>query len=181
MTAAQPTRLEMPVAADDHVQGSASALITLLQYGDYECPYTHLSRHSMRALQRELGHSLRFVFRHFPLAASHPHARAAAQAAEAAARQAEPSFWAMHETLFERQNALEEPDLRRYAAELGLDVDRFEQDRHGRTVAGRVDRDLASGKRSGVAGTPTFFINGVRHDGPYDTPSLRGAIRAARA
>ena len=158
----------------DHVQGAPSAPITLIQYGDYECPYTRMSRHSVHALQQELGDTLRFVFRHFPLAEIHPHARAASAAAEAAAAQGQ--FWTMHEYLFEHQKALTDADLRHYAAELGLDLERFERDRQSREVSERIDRDLASGERSGVEGTPTFFINGRRHDGPFDLDSLRRAI-----
>src|SRR5437588_2220809 len=106
-------RLATPVIADDHVQGPAEAEVTLVQYGDYECPYTRMSRHSIHALQGELRDRLRFVFRHFPLEAIHPHARAAATAAEAAA--AQDQFWAMHEYLFEHQHALGERDLHQYA------------------------------------------------------------------
>src|SRR5438105_12419476 len=109
-------RLATPVTADDHVQGPAEAEVTLLQYGDYECPYTRLSRHSIHALQREFPDTLRFVYRHFPLIEIHPHARAAALAAEAAGAQVD--FWSMHEFLFEHQQALEEADLQRYALDL---------------------------------------------------------------
>src|ERR687896_306563 len=170
MTPSEPPRLATPVGPEDHVQGPVSASITLVQYGDYECPYTRMSRHSVAALQQELGDPLRFVFRHFPLAGIHPHARAAALAAEAAAKQNEAFFWAMHEHLFAHQKALEDADLRRYAADLSLDVPRFDRDCQSSAIAARIDRDLSSGERSGVEGTPTFFINGMRHDGPYDTP-----------
>jgi protein-disulfide isomerase len=180
MTLAEPPRLAVPIGPEDHVQGPASAPITLVQYGDYECPYTRMSRHSVRALQQELGDTLRFVFRHFPLAGIHPHARAAALAAEAAAMQSEPSFWEMHEQLFAHQKALEDADLRRYAADLGLDVAGFDRDRQSSAITARIDRDVTSGERSGVEGTPRFFINGVRHDGPYDTPTLRTAIASAQ-
>jgi protein-disulfide isomerase len=180
MTLAEPPRLAVPIGPEDHVQGPGSAPITLVQYGDYECPYTRMSRHSVRALEQELGDTLRFVFRHFPLADIHPHARAAALAAEAAATQSEPSFWAMHEQLFGHQEALEDADLRRYAADLSLDVARFDRDRKSSATASHIDRDVTGGERSGVEGTPTFFINGVRHDGPYDTPTLRAAIASAQ-
>jgi protein-disulfide isomerase len=167
------------VASDDHAQGKADAAVTLVQYGDYECPYTRLSRHSVHQLQRDFGESLRFVFRNFPLEDIHPHARAAATAAEAAGAQTD--FWAMHEHLFEHQKALSDPDLRRYAAELGLDLARFERDRGSPAVAERIDRDLASGERSGVEGTPTFFVNGRRHEGSFEVDSLRRAITTALA
>jgi hypothetical protein len=136
-----------------------------VQYGDYECPYTRLSRHTVHELQREFSDSLRFVFRHFPLEEIHPHARAAATAAEAAGAQTD--FWTMHEYLFERQKALKDADLRSYAIELGLDAGRFERDRTSPEIARRIDRDLASGERSGVQGTPTFYVNGIRHDAGY--------------
>jgi protein-disulfide isomerase len=165
------------VSLEDHAQGRLGAEITLVQYGDYECPYTRLSRHSVRGLQRELGDRLLFVFRHFPLEAIHPHARAAAAAAEAAAAQGE--FWVMHDSLFEHQASLEPEMLHRYAEAIGLDASRFDLDRGSDEVAARIDHDLASGKRSAVEGTPTFYINGRRHDGPYDLASLRTATAEA--
>jgi protein-disulfide isomerase len=170
-------RLAKPVTLEDHAQGSVDAQVTLLQYGDYECPYTRLSRHSVQALQREYGDALRFVFRHFPLEAIHPHARAAAAAAEAA--DAQGAFWAMHEHLFEHQKALEDADLRQYALDLGLEPQRFDSDRVSSHIAERIDRDLASGERSGVEGTPTFYVNGLRHDGSFDVDVLRTVINAA--
>jgi protein-disulfide isomerase len=169
-------RLATPVTADDHVQGPAEAEVTLLQYGDYECPYTRMSRHSIHALQREYPDTLRFVFRHFPLEAIHPHARAGAEAAEAAGAQGD--FWTMHEYLFEHQHALEDRDLHQYALDLGLEPERFARDRTSPDIARRIDRDRASGERSGVQGTPTFYVNGIRHDGPYDVDTLRSAIVA---
>ena len=165
--------LATPITDEDHTQGLANAPVTLVQYGDYECPYTRLSRHSVHQLQREFSDRLRFVFRHFPLEEIHPHARAAAAAAEAAAHQTD--FWTMHEYLFEHQKALEDLDLQAYAAKLGLDPERFEFDRRAPDVEQRIDRDLTSGDRSGVEGTPTFFVNGIRHDGGYDLGSLRSA------
>jgi protein-disulfide isomerase len=169
-------KLATAISEEDHAQGPADAAITLVQYGDYECPYTRLSRHSVHQLQREFSESLRFVFRHFPLEEIHPHARAASVAAEAAAKQTD--FWTMHEYLFEHQKALEDADLKRYAVELGLDSDRFAHDRTSGDVENRIDRDVASGERSGVPGTPTFYVNGTRHDGGYDLESLRAAILA---
>jgi protein-disulfide isomerase len=151
--------------------------VTLVQYGDYECPYTRLSRHSVHALQREFAEKLRFVFRHFPLDEIHPHARAAAMAAEAAAAQTD--FWTMHEYLFEHQKALEPADIQRYATEVGLDIGRFDRDRSSPQIAQRIELDIASGERSGVEGTPTFYVNGARHEGGYDLESLRAAIVAS--
>ena len=167
-------RLSAPITSDDHAQGPIHATVTLVQYGDYECPYTRMSRHSVHQLQRQYPETLRFVFRHFPLAEIHPHARAAAMAAEAAGAQTD--FWTMHEYLFEHQKALAESDLHSYALELRLDADRFERDRRSSQVIERVERDLASGEASGVQGTPTFFVNGTRHDGAYDLESLRSAV-----
>ena len=168
------TRLSASITSDDHVQGPIDAAVTLVQYGDYQCPYTRMSRHSVHQLQREYPDSLRFVFRHFPLEAIHPRARAAAMAAEAAGAQTD--FWTMHEYLFEHQKALAESDLRRYALELRLDGERFEHDRRSSRVRERVERDLASGEASGVQGTPTFYVNGIRHDGSYDVDSLRSEV-----
>ena len=167
-------KLATAISEEDHAQGPADAAITLVQYGDYECPYTRLSRHSVHQLQREFSDSLRFAFRHFPLEEIHPHARGASAAAEAAAQQTD--FWAMDEYLFEHQKALEDADLKRYAVELGLDSDRFARDRTSPEVENRIDRDLASGERSGVPGTPTFYVNGIRHESGYDLESLRSAI-----
>ena len=168
------TRLSASITSDDHVQGPIDAAVTLVQYGDYECPHTRMSRHSVHQLQREYPDRLRFVFRHFPLEAIHPHARSAATAAEAAGAQTD--FWRMHEYLFEHQKALAESDLHKYALELRLDAVRFEHDRRTPNVRERVDRDLASGEASGVQGTPTFYVNGIRHDGSYDVDSLRSAV-----
>jgi protein-disulfide isomerase len=172
-----PARLATPVTADDHVQGPTDARVTLLQYGDYQCPYTRLSRHSIHTLQREYADRLRFVFRHFPLEAIHPHARGAATADEAA--EAQGHFWTMHEYLFEHQNALADRDLHNYATNLGLEPDRFEHDRTSTDVNSRIDRDVASGELSDVQGTPTFYVNGVRHDGTFDVDVLRPAIESA--
>jgi len=170
-------RLADPVTRDDHVLGTPGATVTLVQYGDYQCPYTRLSRHAVHQLQREFPDTLRFVFRHFPLEEIHPRARAAAKASEAAGAQTD--FWTMHEHLFEHQNQLEDQDLQNYATELGLDADRFDRDRESPDIAGRIDRDLDSGDRSGVEGTPTFYVNDMRHDGGYDLDSLRSAILAS--
>jgi protein-disulfide isomerase len=169
----------MKTTLEDHAQGRFDAEITLVHYGDYECPYTRLSRLSVRVLQRELGERLLYVYRHFPLESIHPHARVAATAAEAAGAQGE--FWRMHELLFEHQTALEESDMHHYAVAIGLDPDRFERDRTSAETSAQIDLSLASGERSGVDGTPTFFINGRRHTGGYDVESLRLAIARSSA
>jgi protein-disulfide isomerase len=122
----------------------------------------------------ELGDQIRFVFRNFPLTTMHPHAELAAEAAEAAG--AQRKFWGMHDTLFENQDALEPEDLVQYASDLDLDVERFTRDLVKHTYYSRIYEDFVSGVRSGVQGTPTFFINGVRHDGSWDLDTLRSAI-----
>jgi protein-disulfide isomerase len=152
----------------DHVRGDPDARL-ILEYGDYECPY---SRMAFREVQRvEAQAPVRFAFRHFPLTEIHPHALAASAAAEAAAQQ--ERFWEMHELLFHRQKALEDGDIRDYADQLGLDVERFDGDRTSDRVLARIRRDVESGLASGeVRGTPTLFIDGVLHEGPYDASSL---------
>jgi protein-disulfide isomerase len=158
----------------DHVRGSPVAHL-IIEYGDYECPYSRQAFHAIEQVEQQLGGNVRFAFRHFPLTGIHPHAFAAATAAEAAARQGR--FWDMHELLFHRQKALEDGDLRRYAAQLGLDVAAFDRDRASSAVADRIRRDVDSGLASGhVAGTPTLFIDGVVHRDGYDPPTLLTAL-----
>ena len=169
--------LTLPVSEErDHVQGPADAAVTLVEYGDYECPYCGAAYPIVKEIQQRLGDRLRFVFRNFPITTAHPHAEHAAEAAEAAGAQGR--FWEMHDYLFEHQQALQERDLHQYALDLGLHPNRFERDRTSPEVARRIDRDLASGERSGVEGTPTFYVNGVRYDAPFDVDSLRSAIVA---
>jgi protein-disulfide isomerase len=170
-------RLKPPVGANDHVQGPAKAPVTLLEYGDYECPYCGEAYPVVKALQERLGDQVRFVFRNFPLAEAHPHAEHAAEAAEAAGAQGK--FWEMHDLLYENQDALEDEDLVRYARALHLDVPRFVKEMKESVHIERVREDFRSGVRSGVNGTPTFFINGARHDGPFDLASLLAAIEEA--
>lgn len=154
----------------DHVRGSTGARL-ILEYGDYECPYSRLAYRAIQQVERELDGRIRFAFRHFPLTEIHPHALTAAAAAEAAALQGR--FWEMHDLLFHRQKALEHDDLREYAAGLGLDVDRFERDAGGDRVSARIARDVAGGEASGeVLGTPTLFVDGVLHDAGYEVPTL---------
>ena len=171
------SQLKPPVGANDHVQGPAKAPVTIVEYGDYECPYCGQAYSITKALQERLGDQLRFVFRNFPLAEAHPHAEHAAEAAEAAAAQGK--FWEMHDLLYENQDALEDEDLVRYAQTLRLDVPRFVKGMEEHRYEDRVREDFSSGVRSGVNGTPTFFINGVRHDGPFDLRSLMAAIEEA--
>jgi len=158
----------------DHVRGSPAGPL-IIEYGDYECPYSRQAFHAIEQVEQQLGGNVRFAFRHFPLTGIHPHALAAAAAAEAAALQG--WFWDMHELLFHRQKALEDGDLRGYAAQLGLDVAAFDRDRGSTVAAGRIRRDVNSGVASGqVLGTPTLFINGAVHRGGYDPPALLAAL-----
>ena len=172
-------RLTVPVGPRDHVQGPPTAPVTLLEYGDYECPYCGMAYPIVKQIQMQLGDQLRFAFRNFPLTTAHPHAEQAAEAAEAAGAQGK--FWEMHDTLYQHQQALEDAHLLQYARSLNLDMPRFERDLMTHAFAGRVREDFLSGLRSGVNGTPTFFINGVRHDGSYDYQTLLAAILSAAA
>ncbi len=165
-----------PVGPRDHAQGPANAPVTLVEYGDFECPDCGRAFPIVKQLQRTLGDQMRFVFRYFPLTEIHPYAEIAAEAAECAAAQGH--FWPMFDTLFEHQEALAPQDLVRYAAALGLDVPRFERDLAGHVYAGRVREDKLSGIESGVQGTPTFFINGRMHQGSYDYGALQRALEA---
>jgi protein-disulfide isomerase len=167
--------LTLPVSEDrDHIQGSADAPVTLLEYGDYECPFCGAAYPIVKEVQSRLGERLRFVFRNFPITTSHPHAALAAEAAEAA--DAQGKFWEMHDLLYESQQHLEAADLHRYAEQLGLDVDRFDNELAQHVHAERVREDFMSGVRSGVNGTPTFYVNGVRHDGDYELETLLAAL-----
>ncbi|MEY2538488.1 MAG: hypothetical protein QOG67_2228 [Verrucomicrobiota bacterium] len=168
------TTLAMPVSKRDHIRGPIQAPATLLEYGDYECPFCAQARFIVEAIQGALGKQMRFVFRNFPLAAMHPHAEHAAEAGEAAGGQGK--FWEMHDALFENQTALEDEDLARYAAMLELNVPRFIKQLLEGRYAPRVREDFQSGVRSGVNGTPSFFINGVRYDGPRDLEPMTEAL-----
>jgi protein-disulfide isomerase len=162
--------------AVDHVRGPLSATV-IVEYGDYECPYSRAAYRAIERVEAELHGAARFTFRHFPLTNIHPHALAASRAAEAAALQGR--FWDMHDTLYHRQKALEDDDLRRYALELGLDLDRFDEDRAGEHVLERIERDVRSGIASGeVQGTPTLFIDGVLYSGANEVEALLGALAA---
>jgi Na+/H+ antiporter NhaA len=170
-----------PVDPDrDHVRGDEDAPVTLVEYADFECPYCGQAESMVRELLASYGHDLRYVFRHLPLTDVHEHAELAAEAAEVAGEAGK--FWEMHDRLFVGSSALQFNDLIGYAAELGLDPDQFARDLESRRFAIRVARDVESADESGVAGTPTFFVNGRRHHGSYDIDALRTAIdREARA
>jgi protein-disulfide isomerase len=163
----------------DHIRGSEHAPVTLVEYGDYECPYCGQAEPVVRELLDSFGDDLRYVWRHLPLNDVHTNAQTAAEASEAAGAQG--NFWGMHDLLLVHQDALTLPDLERYAGELGLDVARFAEELRTREYAERVADDVESADSSGVAGTPTFFINGKRHHGAYDVDTLTKAVRAARA
>ena len=174
---ARRAHLAIPVSERDHSQGPANAAVTLVQYGDYECPYTRQSTTGVRAIQQQLGDKLRFVFRNFPLIQIHPHALHAAEAAEAA--DAQGKFWEMHDYIFHHQHTLEDTDLQRFAEAVGLDLARYAQDVAAHSHIARIEEDLESGEESGVGGTPTFYINGVRHDGSWEQEVLLSAIEHA--
>jgi Na+/H+ antiporter NhaA/2-hydroxychromene-2-carboxylate isomerase len=162
----------------DHVRGPAEAPVTLVEYGDFQCPYCGRAEPTIRELLADVG-DLEYVWRHLPLSDVHPGARLAAEAAEAAAAQG--FFWEMHDLLLERQHALSPPELVEHARELGLDVARFEDDLRRHAHAPRIAEDVDSADLSGVSGTPTFFVNGRRHHGAYDIVTLKAAVKAARA
>ena len=170
--------LAMPVdPEEDHIRGPEDAPVTLVEYGDFECPYCGRAEPALRELLADFGDELRFVFRNLPLSDVHPRAQLAAEAAEAAAAQGK--FWEMHDKLFEHQDALAPSDLVRYAEELGLDADRFRDELRRRVYAPGISEDVESADESNVAGTPTFFVNGMRHQGAYDEDSLAAAVRRA--
>lgn len=168
--------LTQPVSARDHVEGPADAPLTLVEYGDYQCPYCGMAYPGVKKVQKTLGKKLRFVFRNFPLTQAHPYALIAAKAAEAAALQGK--FWEMHDLLFEQQDFLEPGILPVWAKKIGLNLEKFTNDIKDAGVAKRIKEDRASGIRSGVNGTPTFYINGMRHDGSPDYDSLLAALES---
>src|SRR5215467_623456 len=170
-------KLTSPVSdSRDHIQGPTSAAITLIEYGDYECPYCGQAYPIIKEVQRHLGNKLRFVFRNFPLTEIHPHAQHAAEAAEAAAEQ--NKFWEMHDYIYEHQQALDDQNLEKYAAKLGLDLAKFKDDMSTHTYAGHIRDDFLSGIHSGVNGTPTFYIDGIRYNDSWDLETLLNTLRS---
>jgi protein-disulfide isomerase len=171
------TRLVPPLSDRDHVIGPPDAPVTLVEYGDYECPYCGMAFPIVSSIIQQMGDGLRFGYRHFPLTRLHPHAEHAAEMAEAVGSRGK--FWPMHSLLFQNQHALDDEDLLAYAARLGIPPEWAASALASHTFAERVRADFMSGVRSGVNGTPTFFINGVRHDGPWDEPTLLEALQMA--
>jgi protein-disulfide isomerase len=169
------TELALPVSSKrDHCLGPNDAPATLLEYGDYECPYCGRAYVMIKRIQDHFGNQLRFAYRNFPLTQIHPHAQNAAEAAEAAGVQGK--YWEMHDMLYENQTALDDPSLREYALALELDMERFDDEMMMHVHAPRVREDFMSGVRSGVNGTPTFYVNGIRYDGSWDGDRLMIAI-----
>jgi len=167
------SRLTLPVGKRDHIQGDAKAPVTLVEYGDYECPHCGHAYPIIKRVQQRMGNRLSFVFRNFPLNEIHPNAEHAAEAAESAgANGGEEAFWEMHDLIFENQKSLGGPTLGRLASEAGVDADAVLTDLSTQRFRDRVREDFMSGVRSGVNGTPTFFINGVRYNGPYEEADL---------
>jgi protein-disulfide isomerase len=170
--------LTLPVSLGrDHITGPDDAAVTLVEYGDYECPVCAAAHPIVMTILAQAGNAVRYVFRHFPMTSMHPHAELAAEAAEAAGKQGK--FWIMHNMLFANQQRLDEPALSAYAAALGLDVGRFSNEIAAHTHLPKISEDFISGVRSGVNGTPAFYINGFRHDGGWDYASLMTALRDA--
>ncbi len=168
--------LSQPVTAYDHAEGPADAPLTLVEYGDYQCPYCGAAYPVVKRLQKTLRKKMRFVFRNFPLTQAHPYALIAAEAAEAAALQGK--FWEMHDLLFEQQASLDPDVIPLWAQEIGLNLEKFGKDIQQGVVQERIKEDRRTGIRSGVNGTPTFFINGTRYDGSPDYGSMLSALES---
>ncbi len=171
------SKLTMQPNNEDHIQGKEKSHITLVEYGDFQCPYCGKAYPIVKEIQKIKGDVLRFVFRNFPLSEIHSYALHAAYAAEAAGKQ--QKFWEMHDILFENQENLKDSDLRLYSEKLSLDMDQFTKDMNSDEVAKKVQTDIIGGIKSGVNGTPTFFINSIRFDGPAELDSLLEAIDLA--
>ena len=172
----ETVKLTLPVGQRDHIQGLDTAPVTLVEYGDYECPYCGDAYPTIKQVQKNLGNKLRFIFRNFPITQIHPHAQHAAEAAEAAV--AQNKFWEMHDYLYEHQQALDDNHLEKYASRLGLDTTQFNHDMASHAYAQRVREDFLSGVRSGVNGTPTFYINGIRYNGSWNLETLLKTLRS---
>ena len=173
------SKLKPPVSAKDHVQGDLTAPVVLVEYGDFQCPHCGAAHPIVKQIQKHYGNKLAFIFRHFPLAESHPFAQAAAVAAEAAANQGK--FWEMHDLIYEHQRSLGVELLLRLAESLKLDMKRFQNDFRDPKLFALVEDSFESGIMSGVNGTPSFYINGSKFDGYYDYESLSEAIDSVKA
>jgi protein-disulfide isomerase len=173
--------LAIPVDETDHVLGPPDAPVTLVEYGDYQCPYCRAAHYYLQEVFANMGDDLRFVFRNMPLTQVHPLAEIAAEAAEAAGGQGEPQFWKMHDGLYENQPDLSPALITALANRIGLDMERFADDMLHHRYREKVRKDFMGAVRSGAAGTPTFFINGERYDGSFDSESLTEALRFAAA
>lgn len=171
------SKLIIPVSAEDHIQGDEKAAITLVEYGDYECPYCGTAYSIVKRIQKHFGSRLRFVFRNFPLVESHPHAGIAAITAEFAATQ--NKFWEMHDILYEHQENLDIPDLLGYAKKLSLSATDLQVAIEKETFNEKIKKDFIGGVRSGVNGTPTFFINGIRFNDSFEYENLLSALTKA--
>lgn len=170
-------KLTVPIKMDyDHIQGPVTAPISLVEYGDFECPYTGHAYPIVKEIKRKLGEALCFVYRNFPLNEIHPHAQHAAEAAEAAASQ--DKFWGMHDCLFEHQDALDDTHLLEYARTIGLDIKKFEIEISKHVYESTINDSLTNGIKSGVEGTPTFFLNGIRYEGSWDFETLLKRLKS---
>jgi protein-disulfide isomerase len=175
-TSKEIKKLTVPVnIGSDHIQGSVNAPLNIVEYGDYECPYTSKAYPIMKQIASQFGDKLYFVFRNFPLNDIHPHAQDAAEAAEAAA--AQDKFWEMHDYLFEHQKALDDDHLLEYAKKIGVDIDKFKDDMSKHVYASLIKESLKGGIDSGVQGTPTFFINGVPYEESWDLETFVGMLK----
>ena len=176
----QAPRLEIPVSPErDHIEGPVNASLTMVEYGDYQCPYCGAAYPEVKRVQKELGSELRFVFRNFPLTNIHEHAMNAAETAEAASAQGK--FWPMHDFLYEHQKTLGDSKVALgHAKKLTLDTQRFEREIAQHLHRKRIEEDFNGGIRSGVNGTPTFYINGVRHDGEAVAEALVEALKQGK-
>ena len=168
--------LKPPVSDRDHIQGNPNATVELVEYGDYQCPHCGAAYPIIKAIQKAMGDKLKFVFRNFPLAESHPNATNAAIATEAAAAQGK--FWEMHDAVFEHQRDLSDAALVKLAKQIGLDVERFENDFDRTATQDKVETDFESGVRSGVNGTPAFFVNGKKYNDSWDEDTLLEYLRS---
>ena len=178
MTTQWAPTLTIPVTPErDHIRGPVNAPVTLVEYGDYQCPFCQAAHEVVAAVQRQMGERLRFAYRHVPLTSIHPQAEQAAEAAEVAGAQGK--FWAMHDQLYRGRGRLGQRDLIGYAVAVGLALPAFERQLASHQHYERVREDFISGVRSGVNGTPTFFVNGLRHDGGHDAPTLLAALEHA--